>query len=615
MLASSGAAADQQKDTFAPNTRAAVVIGVNKSGGLPVLNAAVSGAEAVATWLGKEKFNVSLLTDEINPVRAHHIFDAVNSFVQLNTLEQLIIYFSGHGYLNGFNELWLLSGAPGNPNEAVKLRECVDSAFQSGIPNVVFISDACRSTAQSLGSSRVQGSLVFPNSDSMPSDIDTEVDIFFATKPGKSAYEFDVGISVENFQGIFTASFLSAFENPPQDRVKNLNGVDVVLTRQLKPYLATDVPLRAEKKDIKLIQRPESRILSGQDQFIGRALYSPILIRDPMKTLRRTMPKSIAPAPADIDDVTAEEFRKIGILPEETKSDSVTAPTPENLSALNATSGFSASKEYLLKDRRLTNIQVSNGIVIHGAEVTQALTDRGSTIRIIDNGNGDNRPAIITTDRSPSSSIMLQFRDGSGSVVAALAGYVATVVVQNGNVINVNYDTNYNYQRSMVNDPELVRLNELRALVATAASFGSFQIRGTTNKRAQNAERLADRIRVDKGIDPALGLYAAYAYAEANLIGDVKSVKEFMSYSLDTNLYDVSLLAGTLSNMENLGPTDRVPFCPMLTQGWELLRVKQVTRHKALQEAAFHLKQSLWTTFNPEGMDILLQAFKRGEIY
>src|SRR5450759_1920849 len=41
------------------------------------------------------------------------------------------------------------------------------------------------------------------------------------------------------------------------------------------------------------------------------------------------------------------------------------------------------------------------------------------------------------------------------------------------------------------------------------------------------SSQLADSIRVLKGIDPTLGLYAAYAYAEADLLNQVRSVQEY----------------------------------------------------------------------------------------
>ncbi len=115
------------------SVRGAVVIGVNKAGELPALSAAALGAKSVAAWLAAEGFETKLFTDERGQVRANQLFEAIAEFVDRGTLDQLVVYFSGHGFLNAFNEYWMLSNAPQNPNEAVSLTESVVLARESAI--------------------------------------------------------------------------------------------------------------------------------------------------------------------------------------------------------------------------------------------------------------------------------------------------------------------------------------------------------------------------------------------------------------------------------------------------------------------------------------------------
>src|ERR1700722_12333416 len=116
-----------------PPARAAVVIGINKTGDLPPLRAAASGAKSIASWLQSEGFETTLLVDEEKPVLASEIFNAISIFVRRGTLNQLIVYFSGHGFLTGpGSEFWLLSNAPENPNEAVSLLESAIRAKSCG---------------------------------------------------------------------------------------------------------------------------------------------------------------------------------------------------------------------------------------------------------------------------------------------------------------------------------------------------------------------------------------------------------------------------------------------------------------------------------------------------
>jgi hypothetical protein len=93
---------------------------VDQPEGLPKLHAAVSGAKMVADWLENEQhYKVARLTDDKQPVSGADIFRAVDNFVKLETVQQLVVYFAGHGSVVGFGEFWLLSEAPHNPNEAV----------------------------------------------------------------------------------------------------------------------------------------------------------------------------------------------------------------------------------------------------------------------------------------------------------------------------------------------------------------------------------------------------------------------------------------------------------------------------------------------------------------
>jgi hypothetical protein len=135
-----------------PSTRAAVVIGVDKVGGLPILNGAKSGAKEVARWLGDEGYGVTPIYDEGNKaVTLAEIEDAVSMLAGRGTLTQLVIYFAGHGVLKGYSELWLLSGAPDRVNEAISFPDSFTAALTCGIPNVTLIADACRVPTAGLG--------------------------------------------------------------------------------------------------------------------------------------------------------------------------------------------------------------------------------------------------------------------------------------------------------------------------------------------------------------------------------------------------------------------------------------------------------------------------------
>ena len=156
---------------------------------MTTLNAAVSGARDFRAWAKRQGCDTVLLVDDgANKVALVNIFDEVKRIVRAGTYSQLIIYFSGHGILSApGTEFWLLSRAPENGNEAVNLFRSVTDARNSGIPHVVFVSDACRSSVKGPPLSQVSGGTIFP---SRPySQHQGEADIYYATHPGDPAFE------------------------------------------------------------------------------------------------------------------------------------------------------------------------------------------------------------------------------------------------------------------------------------------------------------------------------------------------------------------------------------------------------------------------------------------
>ena len=114
--------------------KAAVIIGVGKTGGLVPLKSPVPGAKRVADWLKGEGFEVQCLTDEFRPVIAGEVKRAIKSFVTLPPrLNLLVVYFSGHGYWYPRSDQWLLSQAPTEPDEAINVRSAMNSAKRTVI--------------------------------------------------------------------------------------------------------------------------------------------------------------------------------------------------------------------------------------------------------------------------------------------------------------------------------------------------------------------------------------------------------------------------------------------------------------------------------------------------
>ena len=238
--------------------RAAVVIGLNSYPDLPQLNASVAGAEEMAAFLAGEGFEVVAINDRGGEVRAYQVADAVEAFVRRGTLDQLLIYFSGHGTMAGTSEHWLLSGAPFRSAEAISVDENFFLARRCGIPNIVIVSDACRSVPQSLGLSSIVGQPIFPGA--MNTEVHVDVDLFFAALPGAPALELPVEESVQRHEAIFTAAFLKAFREPDRDMIYTLDdGLNVIPNRRLRKFLVREVQARAQARSIRLKSRSRTR--------------------------------------------------------------------------------------------------------------------------------------------------------------------------------------------------------------------------------------------------------------------------------------------------------------------------------------------------------------------
>jgi Caspase domain len=589
-------------------TRAAILIGVDKTGGLPVLNAAAKDAREMQLWLESEGFETTLLTDNKDGVRsagsvkADDISRQVAAYVGLGTLEQLLIYFSGHGYNNMGTEIWLLSEAPQRDAEAINLLASVDQAKDCGVPNVIFISDACRSNPQGTPAKRVRGQSIFPNL-AGGQNPRGKIDQFLATIPNAAAYEVDEEIGdIVSRAGIFTTEFRAAHERPMgADPEKTLVGISeadgsrVILSAKLAPYLERRVPLAIQERTNKR-QQPECDVTSGVNSFIGKARFA-----TPTPTSfgpRRGRASSIVlPAEPTLRDVAAANIRMAASIGLE----GLAPPAPTQVAVQ---SGYDAARNVVADNSSLDwGFESRTGIVVSGAMVVSALAHAFRT-EFRDMGSGPSDEVRLWPLRGNAGSVVLKFDTGTGTVVAGLEGYVASINVVDGRVDNVSYTPASNSSRwHAAGRNALARLQALRSEVAAAVKFGVFKLGG------DEAAQFAERIRLLKGADPTLGLYASYAYRDADMPAEITSVRNYMRDDLGCDLFDVALLGG--------GPRDGFPifpFCPMLMRGWSLLVASPMQLPSPVEAASAHILPALWTTFSGEGIEILASALNNGEI-
>lgn len=586
--------------------KAAVVIGVDQTGNLAKLNSAAAGAEAVADWLGGEGYDVECLTDKTGPVRARDVEDAVVKFVTLPPrYSLLVVYFSGHGYWHARADLWLLSGAPVRTSEAINLDGAIDLARYSGIPNVVFISDACRSIPDSRTGVRVTGIDAFPNYAEITKT--SKIDFFKATSEARSAFEVQLE---SKHHSILTYALMSAYKDPEPDMVREVmdgvNRLQVVPNRELEDYLQDKVNEILADIDINLTQNIEANVPSGDNVYIAR-------IQGLAETASR-----VTRGGGETRGVVSLPAMSAGRDAANTIVRTLSSPIPASgIVATNGLLGVSepateAKLEACLPSGMIDHFESTLGFTVQGARIVKAVTTKGenaASVELLEQGDGDNTAAVIRLwDVRPAVSVAIQLEDGRCAVFAGLDGYIGHASFDESGLSNVSYVPSANHWRWQMYENRKAKIDRLRALVALAVEDHAFQVRSD-----DEADALGRIIRMEKAIDPTLGLYAAHAFSQAGKDDSVLSVLNYMRNDLQSDLFDVKALASRHLH-QPWGDYPFAPFCPMLTQTWNLLRARNIALPSVLQEASSFLCNSLWTTFQPAVAERIIQAVETGEL-
>ena len=156
-------------------------------------------------------------------------------------VDQLILYFSGHGMIINNLETWLLSDAPDDGDAAISVTRSAQAARFGVTPHVVIVSDACRTPAQELQTQSVNGASAFPNN---PTEApEKRVDVFYATAPGRAALE----LNTTDSQGIYTEVLHGALTGTAPDVLEAGESGDAaryIWSGPLGEYLETAVAER-----------------------------------------------------------------------------------------------------------------------------------------------------------------------------------------------------------------------------------------------------------------------------------------------------------------------------------------------------------------------------------
>jgi hypothetical protein len=499
--------------------RALLLIGVARSG-LPELPAVAEGIRAMQRWANSQGYRddlvVTLSDDRGSPVRIADVFDAASAIACRLTVEQLIVYFCGHGVYNDGSDLWLLSGSPQNANEAVNVAKTIRFASRGTIPYVVLISDACRSATTTVQMNELAGAPVFPSP--AVAGRNNDVDFFAACRLEDVASQVAEPDDPAKFHAVYSEVVAEALEGNYTSLLELIEEGDgpseVVRPHPLRDALPGLVAMRVDElgKTATVNQVPVATLTWNPKRWISRLA------------------------------VTEATPRRGGDADTNWLS---TLPTVED----PARSAAARAEERLVR-APVPSLGGPAILRVVGDELSEAyspdadLMPEGEALR------------VLLHDGNSATTVVVALSAGRCAVVPAFRDRLVTLTVENDRLIDLRYQPLAPSGGVPAEQSSEESFQAVRARVAAATRFG------LPWWQEESAEGLLEQWHDAVLTDPAFEVYLAYALAR---FGRDDLVAELLrSHQDSVAVYDVALLAEDFT-------VPYVPSLPLLSRGWSLL--------------------------------------------
>lgn len=585
--------------------RAALLLGVDRCGDLPRLEAAAEGARLMERWARSQGMDAVALTDEDGgEVIARDVTKAIQRLTEAGDVEQLLVYFAGHGVNRNYSEYWLLSDAPGDPNEAVNVRGSEARARYGPVPHVVFVSDACRTAAEGIEAQGVTGSEIFRNENLGEA---RWVDQFYAALLGRPALEIrDPDESSRRYRALYTECLREILSGDDPAALEEVPPGDdgVVRPWRLKERVKERVLERLVEAglDLRVQQTPDAVITSDPRRAWIARLPLPLLGRSgaprPTETTGRVFGADIVRtrALAELDRALSTGAERSGGAEEERGGGlevygEALPGGPFRAWPLDGAATRSSEDG--------PHFETACGLTVQGARIDRVAASRSRAQVLADD-------AVEIRPVGEPDELLLRFRDGRGVLLPVLPGFVARLAFEDGELVRVAFEPAEGTPRFEMSRQQRGNLAELRAVVAESSFQGVFRL------ERDRAEPLAASIRMAKGVDPAMAVYAAHAYHDLHRRDLVRDMATYLRNDLGVQLFDVALLAGERVDAASGAPnTGLAPFLPLLSQTWPLLGAYGARLPQGLERLHQHLLPSLWTLLDPRGTDLVWAEIER----
>ena len=301
---------------------------------------------------------------------------------------------------------------------------------------------------------------VFPNNGR--TQFPAEIDALYATAPADPSFEVGLNDAMA-CGGIFTNDLLQGLTGVVAGIAEQNAGRWFVTVRGLKPYLLKQVPLSAARIDPKYRQLPEVRPESSLPLFLSELVNwtAPALPQPQVK---------FADATRETQSPLTEIVREMRVKEALSEERSPTQAAVDDVLAAKGREGFESRAGFTIVGTDFARTWTTTGICEPESDPAEPSRQH---IRV--RGIGPGNPVLTEPG-----SVLIQFAGGKGTMLAIWPGFVATILVENGRVANVNYtpaEYTPEYDAYKRNEAEI---DYRRAYIAVAGEVADFSfIRST----------------------------------------------------------------------------------------------------------------------------------------
>jgi len=587
--------------------RAGVFIGVDRCGDLQQLQDAAAGAKAMYEWAlaqgMTDKTHAKLMTDVGGgKVHAQQVADEIENICGGAGVDQLIVYFAGHGINLLHSDRWLLSDAQTRTHDAVNVEGSVLLARRCSIPHIVFIADACRVAPGDIQQATIGGIDIFPNSPG--GDRTRWVDQFVACYLGRTAAEVKSSDERASYSALYTGVLMDALHGTrPQLLEPGETGDPAMYIRPwpLQDYLAAEVPRRVKalKLQQKVNQNPDA-VITSRNSWVARIQGAVTATR----TAGRGAPPPSSPLPPPPPNLRTVSLAVAASATDGRRDDVVRTLETAVEKGVPGAAQLAGAWQHMSEPFGPTHFETQCGIKVRGARIDRVIAPPvranvfdGNLVQVID-----------ITDGAAAATMLLVFDNQTACLVPVIKGFLSALTFDGDELVDVAYEPSDNTSRWNIYKERADEVRTLRAVAAAASRYGRFRLSET------DAEKVGRQMQRDKGIDPTLGVYAAYAYHDLQLVDRIREMSSYLLADVGVTLFDVELLGGRLVGRSLARNEPIVPFLPLLAQGWSLLRASQFKLHGELEGIERHLRNSLWTQFDIGATTQLERAIQSGDV-